>query len=96
MNRRERKHVEKQLGLQKTRKNETRAQKWARWRDNQENGKRMMEEKANDVATSVHEQEDQKLSVQIQSLSEHIAKTKKIPVIDAMVEAREYYEKIRK
>lgn len=96
MNRRERRHVEKSLGLHKHYKKETREQKWQRWRDNQENGRRMMEEKANEVATMIQAMDDMKQSDVIQSLAEAIAKRKGIPVIDAMLEAQEEYEKSRK
>lgn len=96
MNRRERKHVEKSLGLLKYRKKETRQQKWERWRDNQENGKRMMQDRTNEITASIKAQEDQKMSDVIQSLAEHIAKRKQIPVMDAMIEAQKEYEKSRR
>lgn len=94
MNRRERRNVEKSLGLQKYRKNETRQERWERLRGNQENGKRMMQDKATEVATSIQEQEDQKASDVIQSLAEGIAKRKQIPLMDAMLEAKNEYEKL--
>lgn len=93
MNRRERRNLEKSLGLHKARKNETREQKWARWRDNQESGKMMFNDHVNNTLASIKEQEDQKTSDVIQSLAEHIAKVKQIPVMDAMLEAKEQYEK---
>lgn len=96
MNRRERRNMEKQLGLQKHRKGETTTAKFARWKDNQENGKRMMQEMENNVLASLQNQDDQKMSDTIQHLAESIAKRKKIPVIDAMVEAQDEYEKSRR
>ena len=93
MNRRERRHMEKQLGLQKHKKQLTRKKRWENMRENQENGKKLMEELENHVAASIQNQEDQKMSDTIQSMAESIAKRKQIPVIDAMVEAQEIYEK---
>jgi hypothetical protein len=95
MNRRERRHMQKQLGLNKHYKNETRAQKWERWRDNRESGQMMHNDHVNATIASIQEQEDQKMSDVIQSLAEHIAKNKQIPVMDAMLEAKEQYEKSR-
>lgn len=89
MNRRERRNVQKQLGLNKHYKSQTREQMFERWRDNQENGKRMMGDKAEEVRVSLQEQADQKESDIITSLAEVISKRKNIPLIDAMVEAQE-------
>jgi hypothetical protein len=96
MNRRERRHMQKQLGLNKHYKKETREQKFERWRGNIEEGKRMQQEFANQVEVSIQEQKDQKMSDIISGLAEDIAKREKIPVIDAMVKAQEQYEKSRK
>ena len=93
MNNRERRKIQKQLGLNKHYKKETREQKWQRWRDNQENGKKMHHDYLNQVEVSIHEQSDQKISNIIQHLAEDIIKREKIPMIDAMVKAQEQYEK---
>jgi len=88
--------MEKQLGLHKFHQNEKREQKFQRWRDNKENGKRLEEEMREHVKVSVQEQMDQKLSDVISSLAEDIARRKKIPVIDAMLEAQEEYVKLKR
>jgi len=96
MNRRERRNVEKSLGLHKARKNETREQKFQRWRDNRESGEMMHKDHVTTTQKMIEAQEDQKMSDIIQSLAEHISKRKNIPVMDAMLEAQEEYENSRK
>ena len=94
MNRQERRRLEKQLGLHKHRsRRETREQMFQRWEGNRESGKRMEDDMRNKRATMIQEQEDQKMSDVINSMAEYIAKTKNIPVVDAMVEAQEQYGK---
>lgn len=93
MNRRERKMLEKRLGLHKHRKNETREAMYQRWRDNAESGKRMENDMKNLRITQAQEQEDEKISEEINSKAEWIAKNKNIPVVDAMVLAQEEYNK---
>lgn len=92
MNRRERKHMEKQLGLQKYYKTESREKKWERWRSNQENGNRIMEDRKKEIGLAQQEAEEQRVSDVIARNAEEIAKEKKIPIIDAMVEAQEEYQ----
>lgn len=92
MNRRERKHVEKQLGLQKHYKTLSRTQRWEKMRDNQQNGKRMMEELKNKNNVDVQDQEDTAVNDKISKRAKAIAKSKKIPLIDALVEAQEEFE----
>jgi len=89
MNRRERRQMQKQLKLNDFYKNQTREQMFERWRENRENGNRMMEERTREIEVAQQEAADQKESDIVTSLAEHIAKIKKIPLIDAMVEAQE-------
>jgi len=96
MNRRERKVLEKRLGLHKHRKNETRAAMYERWKGNAESGKRMEEDMKNLRITQAQEQEDKKVEAMINSQAEWIAKNKNIPVVDALVEAQEEYNKSKK
>jgi len=91
MNRRERKHMEKQLSLDKFYKKMTREKKFEKMRENQENGRRMQTELKEKIKISLQEQDDQKESDVIANLAENIAQRKKIPVIDAIVEAQEQY-----
>ncbi len=88
MNRKERRHMEKQLGLRKFYKNMTNEKRFEKMVDNIENGKRMEEEMKQKREVSIQEQDDQKYSDRIGSLAEEIAKREKIPVIDAMVRAK--------
>ena len=89
MNRRERRQMQKQLKLNDFYKNQTREQMFERWRENRENGKRMMEDRTREIEVAQQEAADQKESDIVTSLAEHIAKIKGIPLIDAMVEAQE-------
>jgi len=89
MNRRERRQMQKQLKLNDFYKNQTREQMFERWRENRENGNRMMEERTREIEVAQQEAADQKESDIVTSLAEHIAKIKGIPLIDAMVEAQE-------
>jgi len=93
MNRKERRHMQKQLGLNDFYKKETRQQKFSRWEENQENGRRMMEDKKEEIRISQQEQEDNKASESIITGAEKIASQKQIPLIDAMVEAQEKINK---
>jgi len=92
MNRRERKHMEKELGLNKFYKKMTREQRFQKMVENIENGKRMEADMKTQRETSIQEQMDQKRSDVIANLAEEIARRKKIPLIDAMLEAQEEYE----
>lgn len=95
MNRRERRHMQKQLDLHKFYKTQTREQRWDRIRENQENGKRMMEENTENVRIAQQEAAQQKESDIISRIAEEIAENKKIPLIDAMVEAQEEYQNMK-
>jgi hypothetical protein len=93
MNRRERRGMEKKLGLRKHYKKQTRDEKFQRWRENLENGRRM----EGDMKTLVEEQKhmsyEDRLNQSIEREAMRIAEEKKIPVIDAMIEAQEIVEK---
>jgi len=92
MNRRERKHMEKELGLQKHYKTLSREKKWEKMRNNQENGRRMMMERKQDIKIAQQKVTDQKESNIIEDVAEEIVQKKNIPMIDAMVEAQLKYK----
>ena len=92
MNRRERKHMEKELGLNKFYKKMTNKQRFQKMSENIENGKRMEADMKQKREVSIQEQMDQKKSDVVASRAEAIAERKKIPLIDAMLEAQEEYE----
>ena len=92
MNRRERKHMEKELGLQKHYKTLSREKKWEKMRSNQENGRRMMMERKQDIEIVQQKVADQKESNIIEDVAEEIVQKKNIPMIDAMVEAQLKYK----
>jgi hypothetical protein len=91
MNRRERKKMEKDLGLQKFYKNQSRTQKWERMRENQENGKRMHEQNVIKNEENQLAAAEDKMNAIIANKAANIATKKKIPMIDAMVEATNEY-----
>jgi len=96
MNRKERRATQKQLGLNKFYKKETREQKWERMRDNQENGKRMMGDMKEQVRIMQNMTVEEKESQAIAVLAQTISIKKEIPLIDAMVEAKNKYDKLKK
>jgi len=93
MNRRERKQIEANLGLKKFYKKQTRSQRFERWRENQDNGKRMQEETKERVRVMQNMTDEEKDSAAIAILAQKIATKKEIPLIDAMEEAKLKYER---
>ena len=96
MNRKERRRVQKQLGLNDFYKKETREKKWERWRENQENGKRMMQDQKERDRVMQNMTAEEKESHEIGILAQKISTKKEIPLIDAMVEAKNLYDKSMK
>jgi len=96
MNRRERKTMEKQLGLQKFYKSMNRQAKFEKLRSNQENGKKMEEEFKQKIQLSIQQQDEDKESDVIASLANSIIKYKKIAFIDAIEEAKQEYLNLKK
>jgi len=95
MNRRERRNMQKAMGLNKHYKKESKKAKFERWQDNQANGKRMMDEMAINVDQMQNESDDERATRVISTMAAKIAQAKKIPMIDAMVEAQSEYEKTK-
>jgi len=96
MNRRERRNMQKQLGLNKFYKTQTNEQWRERIRGNIENGKRMEADMKEHVRIMQNMSEEEKESAIIANRAQHIAQRKQIPLIDAMVEAKEEYDKTKK
>jgi hypothetical protein len=96
MNRRERRQLQKQLGLNKHYKKETRNTKFARWKENQENGDRMQQDMKERVKQMENMSEDEKLNKQIEIEATKIAQKKQIPIVDALVEAQEKILKLKR
>ena len=93
MNRSERRKMEKKLGLHEFYKKMTRQKRLEMIQERQNTGKRMENEMKEKVLISIKEQEDKKESDIISSNAEFISKNKNIPLIDAMVIAKEQYFK---
>ena len=94
MNRRERRNTEKRLGLHKHYKKETHKQKWERWESNQENGKRILEDNTRENEVRQQERAEEILTERIANRAEVIAKNKKIPLTDALIEANSEYDNL--
>lgn len=88
MNRKERRSVEKKLKLTEFYSKQSLSKKLARISDNINRGKTKHEEFTNSVNVSLQSQRDEKESSMIESKAAYIAKTKSIPYIDALDEAR--------
>jgi hypothetical protein len=91
MNRRERRDMQKKLGLTKFYKNQTPEQRNKRLNDNQENGQRMMTDMAERVRVAQNMSAEDKESLAISNIAQRIAQQKEIPMVDAMAEARMEY-----
>ena len=96
MNRRERRNMQKQLGLHKFYKNQTEEQRRERIRENIQNGNRLQEEMKERVRVMQNMTAEERESQAIATLAENIARKKEIPLIDAMVEAKVEYDKSKK
>lgn len=96
MNRRERRQMQKELGLNKFYKNQTNEQRSERIRDNIENGKRMMEDRKEQDRIQQNMTSEEKESQAISILAQKIAMKKAIPMIEAMDEAQLQYNESKK
>ena len=92
MNHRERRHMAKQLGLHKAKKNMTRAEKFEMMRQNIIEGKKM-EEKMREVRR-VQDQgaQDQNASQRIASIATDLMINKEMPYVEAQEKAKEIYQ----
>lgn len=93
MNRRQRRQMSKNLGIMAYQQKLPRAQKFELIRQNIEEGKKMHEEFVEKNRVAVNSQIEQVDSEAVFHLAENISKRKSIPVMDAMKEAQEEYEK---
>ena len=96
MNRKERRAMQKELGLNKFYKNQTLEQKRERMVGNQESGRRMMEEMKERVRVMQNMTAEERESQTISRYAQQIAQNKQIPLIDAMAEAKVEYDKTKK
>ena len=95
MNRQERRRVEKQLGLNKVFKNLTRKEKFDLMQERIETGRQKEAEMKENVRVYVQQVDEDTASKVIFTMSETIAKVKKIPVIDAQQEAELQYNTLK-
>jgi len=91
MNRKERRKMEKELGLRKFYKKDSFKARNKRIKGNQERGQEMEKVMKEQVERIQNEQNEQKESNIIAWMAENIAKEEKIPLIDAMELANKKY-----
>jgi len=96
MNRKERRLMQKNLGLNKHYKKESKEQRFTKWRENQSQGKQMENEMKENVIRIQNMTAEEKMNVAVAEEAEKIARKKQIPIIDAMVEAQAKWEKNQK
>jgi len=88
MNRVERRKTEKMLGLTKHYKTLSRSKKFEMQAERIAQGKQRQEETKEKVKQSITEQNDKKESAIIYTIAQTIANAKKIPLVDALKEAK--------
>jgi len=96
MNRRERRSTEKMLGLTKHYKTLSLKAKWELQADRIKLGKERQEETKEKIRQQVQEQDEILESKRIYTIAESIAKAKKIPVTEAMDEAKAEFQSYKK
>ena len=84
MNRRERRHLEKNLGLIKQYNGLSRSAKFDMVAERIKLGKERQIETAEKIRVALEEQDSEKQSKQIETVAAIIAKSQKIPLIDAI------------
>lgn len=93
MNRRERKHMEKQLGMHKLKKNMTREQRFENMRRNIEAGNKMQDEMKNVRRLQEQGQQDQDAAARIASIATDLMVNKEVPYVEAQEQAKEIYKR---
>lgn len=89
MNRKERKQVEKNLGLKKLRKHESHLDKWQRWRDNQKAGKKRENEMKETRRLQENIENERKQSIDVNSKATELVIKDGLSYIDAIEKAKE-------
>jgi hypothetical protein len=96
MNRRERRQLEKNLGLIKQYKGLSRSAKFEMVAERIKLGKERQEETKEKIRIALEEQDSQKQSKQIETVADVIVKSQKIPLIDAIELAKKEVETYQK
>lgn len=95
MNRKERRATEKMLGLTKHYKTLSRSAKWELQADRIKLGKERQEELKEKVNQSIQEQDDATESKIISVYADLIVKSKKLPMAEAIEEAKKEYAELK-
>jgi hypothetical protein len=88
MNRRERRHIEKKLGLTKQYNNLPRSEKFDMVAERIKIGKDRQKETAEKIRVELEKQDEERLTKQLETIASIISKAKDIPLMDAMEEAK--------
>ena len=92
MNRRERKNMEKQFGMDKLKKNMTREQRFENMRSNIQNGKKLQEEMKETRRVQEQGSADKEASSEIASIATDLMINKDVPYVEAQEQAKEIYK----
>jgi hypothetical protein len=92
MNRRERKHMEKQFGLTKLKKNMTREQRFEKMRENIEHGNELQRQMKETVRVQSQKKLDEGSAARISSIATDLMINKAVPYVDAVEQAKELYK----
>lgn len=92
MNRRERKHMEKQLGMNKHKKNMTREERFENMRQNIESGRKIQEEMKEVRRRQEQGNIDKEASQRISSIATDLMVNHGIPYVEAQEKAKEIYQ----
>lgn len=92
MNRRERKHMEKQLGMNKHKKNMTREERFENMRQNIESGRKIQEEMKEVRRRQEQGNIDKEASQRISSIATDLMVNQGIPYVEAQEKAKEIYQ----
>lgn len=96
MNRKERRLTSKRLGILQYQQKLPLKKRLELMHENIISGKQMERDNTEKIRQSLNEQMEEKESQAVYHLAESIAKTKKIPVLDAMSEAQKQFDSNRK
>lgn len=94
MNRRERRNLEKQLGITKQKQSMSVKEKFNRIKENQDHGRSLHAEFLKNSEVEQQKSIDEKQSNSIESLATTIVTRDKIPYIDALAQAKSEIESI--
>jgi len=92
MNRRERRHMEKQLGITKMKKKMTNKERFEQMSQNIEHGKDLQKQMKETVRIQSQKKLDEGSAARISSIATDLMINKDVPYVDAVEQAKELYK----